>query len=101
MAAHGLLAHLPYVWLLSHMCHMFTGVASGRLRDGSLPVWERRVERSHVRRVPPAGRPNVAIVTAVPPGPCRCANCMTCWLPCQCVQSAPVAAGAVRMDPMS
>jgi hypothetical protein len=36
-----------------------------------LPLWERQVASSHRRRVPPPGRPNVAIITAMPPDACR------------------------------
>ena len=42
-----------------------------------LPLWERQVASSHRRRVPPPGRPNVAIITAMPPDACRHVRALT------------------------
>lgn len=61
------------IWLAPlNQCSRAAGRPGGReTREVVLPLWERQVASSHQRRVPPPGRPNVAIITAMPPDACR------------------------------
>lgn len=70
-------AHVTFMFLLA-------GSAAGDAKAPStravaLPFWERQVAAGHRRRVPQGGHVNVAIVTAIPPNPCR----LKCGISCE------------------